>query len=139
MRICRLGLPQLQIHSIQSTAGLVDPDIAPLDPDGTLQHEWLNSRGAIARFDRNAIEIRVLDIQECPVADLAICFQVMSFLKIFDDANQWFVVVFCFWSYGESAFDQGNLGMFAARFDDGSRLQLVPMTLNLTALPWLNN
>ncbi|MCZ7598158.1 MAG: glutamate-cysteine ligase family protein [Gammaproteobacteria bacterium] len=36
-------------------------DIAPHDPDGILQEEWLNSRGAIARFDRNAIEIRVLD------------------------------------------------------------------------------
>ena len=47
-------------------------DIAPLDPAGILQHEWLNARGAIARWDRNAIEIRVLDIQECPAADLAI-------------------------------------------------------------------
>jgi gamma-glutamyl:cysteine ligase YbdK (ATP-grasp superfamily) len=46
-------------------------DIAASDPDGILQHEWLNSRGAIARFDRDAIEIRVLDIQECPLADLA--------------------------------------------------------------------
>lgn len=47
-------------------------DIAPYDPAGILQDEWLNSRGAIARFQRNAIEIRVLDIQECPAADLAI-------------------------------------------------------------------
>jgi hypothetical protein len=47
-------------------------DIAPFDPEGVLQHEWLNSHGAIARFDRNAIEIRVLDTQECPRADLAI-------------------------------------------------------------------
>ncbi|ODU06132.1 MAG: glutamate--cysteine ligase [Thiobacillus sp. SCN 63-1177] len=47
-------------------------DIAPLDPDGVLQHEWLNARGAIPRFDRNAIEIRVIDVQECPLADLAI-------------------------------------------------------------------
>ena len=47
-------------------------DIAPFDPEGILQDEWLNSRGAIARFQRNAIEIRVLDIQECPAADLAI-------------------------------------------------------------------
>jgi gamma-glutamyl:cysteine ligase YbdK (ATP-grasp superfamily) len=46
--------------------------IAPLDPEGTLQHEWLNSRGAIARFDRGSIEIRVVDIQECPLADCAI-------------------------------------------------------------------
>jgi glutamate---cysteine ligase / carboxylate-amine ligase len=48
-------------------------DIAPLDPDGTLQFEWLNARGAIARFDRSTIEIRVLDVQECPRADLAVC------------------------------------------------------------------
>ncbi|MCX4244084.1 carboxylate-amine ligase [Paraliomyxa miuraensis] len=47
-------------------------EIAPLDPEGLLQHEWLNSRGAIARFDRGAIEIRLLDVQETPRADLAI-------------------------------------------------------------------
>lgn len=47
-------------------------DIAALDPEGILQFEWLNSRGAIARFDRSTIEIRVLDIQECPQADIAI-------------------------------------------------------------------
>ena len=47
-------------------------DIAPRDPRGVLRHEWLNSRGAIARFDRHAIEIRVADAQECPLADVAI-------------------------------------------------------------------
>src|SRR5690349_16960340 len=47
-------------------------DIAAHDPDGVLQHEWLNAHGAIARFDRNAIEIRLCDTQECPRADLAI-------------------------------------------------------------------
>ena len=47
-------------------------DIAPHDPVGILQEEWLNSRGAIARFERNTIEIRLLDVQECPAADLAI-------------------------------------------------------------------
>ena len=46
--------------------------IAPFDPEAILQHEWLNSRGAIARFERDTIEIRLLDVQECPVADLAI-------------------------------------------------------------------
>lgn len=46
-------------------------DIAPFDPDQTLQDEWLNSRGAIARFDRMAIEIRTMDIQECSAMDLA--------------------------------------------------------------------
>jgi len=47
-------------------------DLAPHDPRGILRYEWVNSRGAIARFDRDAIEIRVLDIQECPRADIAL-------------------------------------------------------------------
>jgi glutamate---cysteine ligase / carboxylate-amine ligase len=47
-------------------------DIAPLDPGRIMQHEWLNARGAIARFERGSIEIRILDSQECPAADLAI-------------------------------------------------------------------
>lgn len=48
-------------------------DVAALDPEGILRSEWLNARGAIARFDRGSIEIRLLDTQECPAADLAIC------------------------------------------------------------------
>jgi glutamate---cysteine ligase / carboxylate-amine ligase len=56
-------------------------DIAPYDPEGILQYEWLNARGAIARFDRNTIEIRVLDVQECPWADLAICAAIVEVLK----------------------------------------------------------
>lgn len=55
--------------------------IAPYDPQGLLQHEWLNSRGAIARFDRNAIEIRVTDTQECPQADIAIAGAVVAVVR----------------------------------------------------------
>jgi hypothetical protein len=47
-------------------------DLEPHDPDGVLREEWVNARGAIARFDRGTIEIRVLDTQECAVADLAV-------------------------------------------------------------------
>ncbi len=57
-------------------------EIAPHDPDNILEPVWLNSRGAIARFDRGAIEIRVLDIQECPAADLAILSLIISTLKM---------------------------------------------------------
>jgi len=46
--------------------------IAPLDPEGTLRHEWLNARGAIPRFERMALEIRLIDMQEYPGADLAV-------------------------------------------------------------------
>ena len=56
-------------------------DIAPFDPAGTLRDEWLNARGAIARFDRNAIEIRIIDIQECSRADLAIAAGITAVLK----------------------------------------------------------
>jgi gamma-glutamyl:cysteine ligase YbdK (ATP-grasp superfamily) len=56
-------------------------DLAPLDPAGTLRHEWVNARGAIARFDRDAIEIRVLDTQECPRMDLAIAAAASAVLR----------------------------------------------------------
>lgn len=55
--------------------------IAPHDPAGVLRHEWLNARGAIARFLRNTIEIRVMDVQECPEADVAICAAVVALLQ----------------------------------------------------------
>jgi gamma-glutamyl:cysteine ligase YbdK (ATP-grasp superfamily) len=55
--------------------------IAPYDNEGTLQHEWLNSRGAIPRFDRNAIEIRVTDTQECAAADIAVADMIIAVIK----------------------------------------------------------
>ena len=58
-------------------------DIAPYDHENILRHEWLNSRGAIVRFDRYAIEIRVIDVQECPLADLAITAAIVALLKAF--------------------------------------------------------
>jgi len=40
-----------------------------------LNKEWLNSRGAVIRFERRAIEIRMLDEQECVKSDVALsCF-----------------------------------------------------------------
>lgn len=56
-------------------------DIEPFDPEGILRDEWLNARGAIARFDRNTIEIRIIDIQECSRADLAIAAGIIGVLK----------------------------------------------------------
>lgn len=56
-------------------------ELAPHDPEGILRQEWANARGAIARFTRGSIEIRVLDVQECPAADLAIVFAVVAVLK----------------------------------------------------------
>jgi len=60
-------------------------DIAPLDPEGVLQHEWLNVRGAVPRFCRNALEIRVIDSQECPQADLAVAAATLAVVQVLYD------------------------------------------------------
>lgn len=57
-------------------------DIKIFDPEDVLDPVWVNSRGAIPRFDRGSIEIRIMDIQECPAADLAIQTLVIETLKL---------------------------------------------------------
>ena len=51
-------------------------DLAKAGASKTLLHrEWVNSRGVIFRFDRRAIEVRVMDEQECIKSDVALsCF-----------------------------------------------------------------
>lgn len=63
-------------------------DIAHYDTDNILKHEWLNSRGAIPRYERNALEIRVIDTQECPGADIAVAEGIVSVLKLLT-AERW--------------------------------------------------
>jgi len=46
-----------------------------------LHKEWVNSRGAIFRFDRRAIEIRVMDEQECVKSDVALSCFVRALLR----------------------------------------------------------
>lgn len=94
-------------QSIPSIAGMVVPesvadsdayrqhilspmyrDLGPHDPDKLLQHEWLNSRGAIPRFDRDSIEIRVIDTQECPRADLAVAAATVALVRMLYDAGE---------------------------------------------------
>jgi gamma-glutamyl:cysteine ligase YbdK (ATP-grasp superfamily) len=53
--------------------GRIDAELLEFDHERVLVgHEWINARGAIARFDRMALELRLIDTQECPRADLAI-------------------------------------------------------------------
>jgi carboxylate-amine ligase len=56
-------------------------DMELLDPRGVLRHEWVNARGAIPRFDRMALEIRLLDTQECPAADLGLAQVIVAALR----------------------------------------------------------
>lgn len=50
----------------------IKSDLEPYDPGNVLNPIWVNSRGAIARFDRGSLEIRLMDCQECITADMAI-------------------------------------------------------------------
>jgi carboxylate-amine ligase len=59
----------------------IKADITPFDPENILNPIWVNSRGAIPRFDRGSIEIRIMDIQECPSADMAIIALVTELIK----------------------------------------------------------
>ena len=56
-------------------------DLAPLDPEGVLHHEWVNARGCIPRFERMALEIRLMDVQECPRADIAVAAAVIAAVR----------------------------------------------------------
>jgi gamma-glutamyl:cysteine ligase YbdK (ATP-grasp superfamily) len=56
--------------------GKYSKDLARTGADNLiLNKEWVNSRGVIFRFDRKAIEIRIMDEQECIKSDVALsCF-----------------------------------------------------------------
>lgn len=61
--------------------------IAPHDEACVLQYEWLNSRGAIPRFDRHALEIRVLDMQESPHVDVALAALCVDLIRYLFEQN----------------------------------------------------
>jgi gamma-glutamyl:cysteine ligase YbdK (ATP-grasp superfamily) len=60
----------------KTTVGQYSEDLAKANaPRCLLNKEWLNSRGAVIRSDRKAIEIRIMDEQECVKSDVALsCF-----------------------------------------------------------------
>lgn len=51
------------------------------DPSRVLYHHYMNSRGAVPFFERNVLQIRVVDMQESPSADLAIAEFIVVALK----------------------------------------------------------
>jgi glutamate---cysteine ligase / carboxylate-amine ligase len=76
-------IPETVMSHGEYDAKILQPmydEIGSLDPEGVLHHEWLNVRGAAARFQRSAIEIRVLDSQECPLADCAIAAAIINLI-----------------------------------------------------------
>jgi gamma-glutamyl:cysteine ligase YbdK (ATP-grasp superfamily) len=61
--------------------GRIYADLRQSDPEGVLRHEWVNARGAIARFERGSIEVRVIDAQECVRSDLAVAAAVAAAVR----------------------------------------------------------
>jgi glutathione synthase/RimK-type ligase-like ATP-grasp enzyme/gamma-glutamyl:cysteine ligase YbdK (ATP-grasp superfamily) len=51
------------------------------DDASAIRHEFLNARGAVFKFSRRAMEVRVLDTQECVKMDAAIAAFVRATLK----------------------------------------------------------
>ncbi|HSG64627.1 MAG TPA: glutamate-cysteine ligase family protein, partial [Gammaproteobacteria bacterium] len=90
-------------------------DLEPFDPDGVLRHEWANARGSIARFDRMALEVRIVDVQECPAADLAVA-------AVISEAVRWQVEEAWCGSKEQRAWDHRELAaILHAGIRDGDR------------------
>lgn len=65
--------------------------ISSYDPEGLLQEEWLNSRAAIPKFAYHAIEIRILDTQECVQADIAIALAIQAILQHWVKGSEYYL------------------------------------------------
>jgi len=100
--------------------------ISPFDPQGILQKEWLNSRGMIARFDRMALEIRILDIQECPKMDIGIVALIVNVLK--NLVNETWAELETQWSFSEvelaKLYQEVIVLGGEARINDGAYLEM---------------
>ncbi len=86
-----LGVPEAVAGIDDYRQRILQPMYAatrPHDPQGILADDWLNSRGAIARFERQTIEIRLIDVQECPDADLGIAEAVVRLVKRLFEADE---------------------------------------------------
>jgi len=62
--------------------GAIDRELDEIGAEQVLRgQEWTNARGAIARFDRMAIEIRLIDAQECCASNLAVAAAVSGVVR----------------------------------------------------------
>ena len=93
-------------------------DISPFDPDGILQHQWLNSRAAIPKLDHKAIEIRILDSQECVEADIAIAKVIHAILQYWQKASNYYLYKPCDTKRLKQVFDQTIEQGLAVKIDD---------------------
>jgi len=63
-------------------------DLSKIGAPSFLMGDWVNSRGAIYRFDRKSIEIRIMDEQECIKSDVALSCFIRAILRgLMEDEN----------------------------------------------------
>lgn len=109
--------------------------IAPFDLEKVLQYEWLNSRAAIAKFDVGAIEIRIIDTQECVNADLSIAWVITEIIKHIINKSDDYLQNPIDTKTLKNIFDSSIKNGFATTINNKEYLQQVlnlsPMTLNL--------
>ena len=67
-------------------------DISGFENAKTLQNPWLNSRAAIPKFDVGAIEIRLMDIQECPYMDNCLIHFFVQMIKDIAESEKLFSI-----------------------------------------------
>lgn len=97
--------------------------IRPFDPKGILQHPWLNSRGAIPKFDHKAIEIRIIDTQECVTADIALAKVIHAVLKNWFDSSHYFLGKPCETKRLKNIFDSSIKSGLSTLIDDSELLR----------------
>ena len=69
-------------HYRAEVLGALDRSLGSIGAPEVLRgQEWTNARGVIARFDRMALEIRLIDSQECTPADLAVAAAVTGVVR----------------------------------------------------------
>lgn len=103
----RLRFYKLNQHEISSVTGDIIPEyvsslseyrqriienysseMARAGADKRILHkDWVNSRGIIFRFDRRAVEIRVMDEQDCIKSDVAVSCFIRALLRGLLDEN----------------------------------------------------
>lgn len=77
-------VPEYMTSLVQYKREVLRPiydELRPVVEAAILRHEWMNSRGAIVRFMRSAIELRILDTQECVKMDVACAALVITMLR----------------------------------------------------------
>lgn len=86
---CGLIVPEFVASLSQYKRDVLGPmyrAVDKLEGAKVLRHEFLNARGAVFKFSRESMEVRVLDTQECVKMDVAIAVFVRWTLKALADA-----------------------------------------------------